>query len=163
MTAPEVPMAEKKQPRPWTPHEERIGSVVVKLMSKANTWVFRATGGRLGAKFLRGAPICLVTTIGRKSGEPRVAPLLYLQDGASVVLVASKGGMSHHPLWYRNLQANPAVEVEIGTDKVPMTARTASDAEKQTLWPRLVAMYPDYDDYQARTTRNIPVLILSPS
>lgn len=155
-------MAEKKQLRPWTPSEERFASVIVKLMSKANTWIFRATGGKLGNKFLRGAPVCLVTTIGRKSGEPRVAPLLYLQDGADVVLVASKGGMSHHPLWYRNMQANPSVEVEIGTDKRHMTARTASDAEKAALWPRLVEMYPDYDDYQARTTRNIPVIICSP-
>jgi deazaflavin-dependent oxidoreductase (nitroreductase family) len=162
MTAPEVPMAEKKQLRPWTPTEERIASVVVKLMSKANTWIFRASGGRLGAKFLRGAPVCLVTTIGRKTGEKRVAPLLYLADGENVVLVASKGGMSHHPLWYRNMQANPAVDVEIGTDRRPMTARTASDQEKQALWPRLVAMYPDYDDYQARTTRDIPVVICSP-
>jgi len=156
-------MAEKKQLRPWTPQEERIASVIVKLMSKANTWIFRASGGRVGAKFLRGAPVCLVTTTGRKTGEPRVAPLLYLADGENVVLVASKGGMSHHPLWYRNMQANPAVEVEIGTEKRPMTARTASDAEKKALWPRLVAMYPDYDDYQARTTRDIPVVICSPS
>jgi len=163
MTAPEVPMADKKQPRPYTPTEERFASVVVKWMSKANTWIFRATGGKLGNKFLRGAPVCLVTTIGRKSGEPRVAPLLYLEDGPNVVLVASKGGMSKHPLWYRNMQANPSVEVEIGTRKRRMTARTASDAEKAALWPRLVAMYPDYDDYQARTTRNIPVVICSPA
>jgi len=163
MTAPEVPMADKKEARPYTPTEERIASVVVKWMSKANTWIFRATGGKLGNKFLRGAPVCLVTTIGRKTGEPRIAPLLYLEDGPNVVLVASKGGMSHHPLWYRNMQANPTVEVEIGTEKRRMTARTASDAEKAALWPRLVAMYPDYDDYQARTTRNIPVVICSPA
>jgi len=153
---------EKGTKPPFTPTQERIGSVAVKVMSNLNTWVYRLTGGRLGGKFLRGAPVLLLTTIGRKSGQPRVAPLLYLQDGERIVLVASKGGMSHHPLWYHNLVANPDVEVEIGTEQRRMSARTASEDEKTAYWPRLTAMYPDYDDYQARTTRDIPVVILSP-
>ena len=70
--------------------------------------------------------------------------------------------MSHHPLWYGNLKANPEVEIEIGTEKAAMVARTATDDEKAELWPKLVAMYRDFDDYQARTERNIPVVILSP-
>lgn len=155
-------MTTKPTARPWTPFEEKVGSVVVKAMSAANTWIFRATGGKWGAKFLRGAPVLLLTTIGRRSGEPRIAPLIYLEDGERLVLVASKGGMSHHPQWYLNLEANPDVEVELpGTGKIAMRAARASDEEKALLWPRLCAIYPDYDDYQARTERNIPVVILT--
>jgi F420H(2)-dependent quinone reductase len=97
-------------PRPWTPAEERFGTIFVKLMSVANIWVYRLTGGWLGSRFRYGAPVCLVTVKGRKTGQPRTVPLLYLQDGADVVLVASKGGMSHHPLWYHNMMATPRVE-----------------------------------------------------
>ena len=146
---------------PWTPTQERLASLIVHLMTAANVWLYRLTGGRLGGTFLRGAPVCLVTTTGKRSGQPRTVALLYLADGNDVVLVASKGGMSHHPAWYHNMVANPAVEVQIGTSTRAMRARRASDAEKATLWPKLVAMYRDYDDYQARTTRNIPVMILS--
>lgn len=148
-------------PRPWSKQEERIGSVLVKWMSAINTWLFRATGGKVGGRFLRGAPVLLLTTTGRKSGQPRTSPLLYLEDGESIILVASKGGMSHSPLWFHNLEANPNCEVEIGTRRQAMVARRASAEEKRALWPRLVAMYKDYDDYQARTTRDIPVLILT--
>ncbi|RIL06636.1 MAG: nitroreductase family deazaflavin-dependent oxidoreductase [Proteobacteria bacterium] len=132
-------------------------------MSALNVWVYRASGGRVGGRFLRGAPVCLVTTTGRKSGQPRTAPLLYLADGERVVIVASKGGMSKHPAWYGNLVANPRCTVEIGRERRAMTARTASADEKAALWPRLVAMYRDYDDYQARTDRDIPVVILEPA
>ena len=104
-----------------------------------------------------------MTVVGRKTGQPRTVPLLYLRRGDDLVVVASKGGMSHHPVWYHNMMATPRVEVEIGTTKRPMTVRRASDDEKAALWPALVQMYPDYADYQARTTRNIPVLILSPA
>jgi deazaflavin-dependent oxidoreductase (nitroreductase family) len=150
------------EPKPFTKQQEKIASFVIKPMSMLNTWLYRWTGGRLGGTFIGGAPVLLLTTIGRKSGQPRTAPLLYLRDGQDLVLVASKAGMSHHPLWYRNLEANPGVEVEIGREKTPMTARRASDEEKETLWPRLVTMYKDFDLYQRRTTRNIPVIILSP-
>ncbi|MBM4269942.1 MAG: nitroreductase family deazaflavin-dependent oxidoreductase [Deltaproteobacteria bacterium] len=155
-------MAETRLP-PWTPTQERMGSVFVKLMTVANVWLFRLSGGRLGAKFRHGAPICLVTAKGKKSGQPRTVALLYLEDGSDIVLVASKGGMSHNPDWYYNMVANPDVDVEIGSSKRRMRARRASDAEKASYWPRLVAMYRDYEDYQARTTRNIPVLVLSPA
>ncbi|MEW6272612.1 MAG: nitroreductase family deazaflavin-dependent oxidoreductase [Thermodesulfobacteriota bacterium] len=151
-----------KKLRPWTPFEEKLGSAVVKAMSVANTWAYRASGGKIGGKFLRGAPVLLLITRGRKSGLERTAPLLYLRDGERIVLVASKGGMSHHPQWYLNVEANPEVAVEIGSERLPMRARRASDEEKAALWPKLCAMYPDYDDYQARTERNIPVLILTP-
>jgi len=151
-----------KKPRPFTPTEERIGNVVIKVMSALNTAAYRLTGGRLGGRFLRGAPVFLLTTIGRKSGQPRTSPLLYIQDGDDYVTVASKGGMSHHPLWFRNLEANPDVEAQVGSKQFKGRARRATAEEKARLWPKLVAMYPDYDDYQARTTRDIPVVIISP-
>jgi deazaflavin-dependent oxidoreductase (nitroreductase family) len=151
------------KPRPFTATEERIGNVVVKAMSALNTFVYRLTGGRLGGRFLRGAPVLLLITVGRRTGQKRTAPLLYMKEGNDYVIVASKGGMSQHPLWYRNLEANPDVEIEIGREKLKARAHRASAAEKKALWPKLVAMYRDFDDYQARTERDIPVVILSPS
>jgi deazaflavin-dependent oxidoreductase (nitroreductase family) len=106
--------------------------------------------------------VLLLTTIGRKSGQPQTAPLLYLTDGDNYVVVASKGGMSHNPLWFKNLEADPRVEIEVGSQKISATARRATDAQKASLWPRLVTMYPSYADYQARTTRDIPVVIITP-
>ena len=150
-----------KKLEPFTPSQERIGNIAVQLMSKANTWIYRATGGRWGNKFIGGAPVFLLLTKGRKSGQIRTAPLIYLEDGDDYIIVASKGGMAKHPVWYLNLKANPDAEVEIGTEKTPVTATRVSDEEKKALWPRLCEIYPDYDDYQARTTRNIPVLRLT--
>lgn len=154
--------ASKRKIRPFTPFEERLGSAVIKAISTLNAAVYRLSGGRVGGRWLRGAPVLLLTTVGRKSGQPRTAPLLYLKQGSDYVVVASKGGMSHHPLWYRNLEANPDVEIQIGRQKIEARARRASGDEKRALWPKLVAMYPDYDLYQARTERDIPVVILSP-
>jgi F420H(2)-dependent quinone reductase len=155
-------MAETKA-RPWTRSEERIGTLVMGMMSTLNIVAYRLSNGRLGGKFPGGAPVLLLTTIGRKSGAKRVAPLLYLQDGNDLIIVASKGGMSQHPAWYRNLEADPAVEVEIGKQKRHYRARRANVEEKARLWPRLVEMYGSFDDYQARTTRDIPVVRLSPA
>jgi len=155
-------MPEKRLP-PWSATQERVADPVIRLMTVANVWAYRLTGGRLGGTFLRGAPICLVTTTGKRSGQPRTVALLYLPDGDDVVLVASKGGMSKSPAWYHNMVARPEVLVQIGSATRRMRARRALDAEKAALWPRLVAMYRDYDDYQARTTRNIPVMLLSPA
>lgn len=148
------------QPRPYTKREVAFANPIIKLMSRVNTWVYRATDGRIGGRFMRGAPVLLLTTVGRKSGQRRVAPLIYGRDGERLLLVASKGGMDHHPLWYRNLAANPDVEVQIGAETTPMRARTASREEKAALWPAMVKVYRDYDDYQARTARDIPLVIL---
>src|SRR5690606_35398396 len=97
---------------------------IMRWMSHANTWLYRKTGGRVGGRFLRGAPVCLLTTTGRKSGEPRTTPLLYLRRGDRVIVVASQGGMPKHPQWYRNLQVTPEVEVEIKKERLRLTART---------------------------------------
>ncbi len=150
------------KPRPYTRAEVAFANPIIQLMSRVNTWAYRATNGRLGGRFLRGAPVMLLTTVGARSGERRVAPLIYVRDGERVVVVASKGGMDHHPQWYRNLVANPDVEVQIGAAVRSMRARTASREEKAALWPQAVAVYRDYDDYQARTARDIPVVVLEP-
>lgn len=148
---------------PYSGRQQKVGNAVIKVMSRANTWLYRRTGGRVGGRFLRGAPVCLVTTTGKKTGLPRTVPLLYLADGDNVVIVASKGGFPEHPQWFHNLVAHPEVTVEVGHHTRHMVARVADPAEKAELWPRLVAMYRDYDSYQARTARDIPVVICSPS
>lgn len=135
----------------------------IRLMSLANTWVFRASGGRLGAKFMRGAPVGLLTTTGRKSGQLRTTPLIYLADGERIVLVASQGGLPRNPLWYDNLATQPEVTFRTPKSERRYRAHTAAAEEKAALWPRLVAIYRDYDDYQKRTDREIPVVVLEPA
>jgi deazaflavin-dependent oxidoreductase (nitroreductase family) len=142
---------------------------IIKTMSNVNTKLFRATRGVLGSKFRVGAafpwgvPVALVTTTGRKSGEQRTVPLLVLVDGPRAVFVGSQGGMAKHPAWYLNLQANPSVVVQTRL-KAPraMVARTADETERARYWPRLTAMYPDFDNYQSWTERTIPVVICEP-
>ena len=137
-------------------------------MSKINVVLYRRTGGRLGSKwrvgsaFPRGLPVCLLTTTGRKSGDPRISPLLFLEDGDRIILVASQGGLPKHPMWYLNLRANPQVTVQVKSRVRPMTAQVADPGERARLWPRLVAMYPDFDNYQAWTDRTIPVVVCTP-
>lgn len=154
----------RERPAQSTEAELKRAKPFIKAMSAANVFVFRLTGGRLGSKFPRqGSPVGLLTTTGRKSGAKRTAPLIYLQDAARVVLVASQGGLPRHPIWYSNLEAHPDVSFETReSGKRAYQARRASPAEKAALWPRLCALYPDYADYQARTEREIPVVILEP-
>ncbi len=150
-----------KELRPFSAREEKFASVAVQVMSKVNTWIYRASGGRFGNKFTRGAPVFLLLTKGRRSGEIRTAPLIYVEDGDDYLIVASKGGMSRNPAWYLNLEVTPECEVELGRERIPMTAKRVSDEEKKALWPKICKVYPDYDDYQARTERNIPVVRLT--
>ncbi len=124
-----------------------------------HVWLYRTSGGRLGGKMGK-APILLLTTTGRKSGKLRTTPLLYLQDGDNLVLVASHGGAPQHPTWWLNLRDNPRAEVEIGRTKQVVIASEVDSEERSRLWPLLVAMYPGYADYQRRTTRTIPVISL---
>jgi deazaflavin-dependent oxidoreductase (nitroreductase family) len=152
-----------KQPRPFTATEVAIANPVIRVMSRVNTWAYRLTGGRLGGKWLHGEPIVLVTVTGRKTGRKLTVPLVALRDGGRVIVVASKGGMDKHPLWYLNLAANPEVEIQDGGATRRMRAHTADDAERAHYWPKLVSLNADFDDYQARTERKIPVVILSPA
>jgi deazaflavin-dependent oxidoreductase (nitroreductase family) len=136
--------------------------VAIKWMSRVNTLAYKVSGGKVGGKFLQGAPVALLTTIGRKSGEPRVSPLLFLRDGNRVVLVASQGGRTNNPMWYLNLKANPKVTVQIKKEVLALTARDATEAERAQYWPELVAMYSSFEDYQNWTERVIPIVICDP-
>ena len=142
---------------------------IIKRMSNLHTRMYRLSGGRLGKNWRIGSaarkavPVCLLTTIGAKSGLPRTAPLCYMEDGANVIVVASQGGTPTNPQWYRNLQANPEVTIEVGRKKRVMRARTASETERARLWPRLVELYHDYENYQTWTEREIPVVICEPA
>jgi deazaflavin-dependent oxidoreductase (nitroreductase family) len=107
-----------------------------------------------------GVPTLLLTTQGRKSGRALMVPLIYGEDGDRYVVVASKAGAEQHPGWYLNLQANPDVEVQVGADVFRARARTASPDERQRLWPRMTAIWPQYDDYQQKTSREIPLVVL---
>jgi F420H(2)-dependent quinone reductase len=135
---------------------------VLRLIGALNAWVYRASGGKWLGRFPGGAPVLLLTTTGRKSGQARTAPLLYLDDEGDFVVVASQGGAPQHPGWYVNLVAQPAAEVQVGERHIPVTASTATADDKAALWPRLVALYPPYDAYQRRTPRQIPVVRLRP-
>ena len=135
---------------------------ITKWMSRANTFVYKKTNGRVGGKLPKGAPVALLTTTGRKSGEPRVSPLLYLRHGDRVILVASQGGAAKNPMWYLNLKANPKVSIQIKDEVLALTARDATEAERTEYWPKLVEMYSSFDDYQSWTDRVIPVVICEP-
>ena len=134
---------------------------VFKWMSRGNTWIYKLTRGKQGGTFKK-APVALLTTTGRKTGQPRVSPLLYMRDGDRVIVVASRGGSDRNPLWYLNLKADPKVQVQIKDEVLQLTARDATDDERATLWPQLVKMYPDFDDYQSWTDRRIPIVVCEP-
>lgn len=111
----------------------------------------------------RGVPTLLITTRGRTSGLRRRSALIYGRDGDDYVLVASKGGAPNHPLWYLNLAAEPEVEIQVGAEILTATARTATGEERARLWATMTRIWPDYDEYQTRTARLIPVVVVAPA
>ena len=135
---------------------------IIKWMSRTQTWLYQKTGGKVAGKFLQGAPVALLTTTGRKTGEPRVSPLLFLREGDRVVLIASQGGAAKNPMWYLNLKANPKVSIQIRDEVLNLTARDATETERAEYWSKMTAMYSSFDDYQAWTDRVIPVVICDP-
>ena len=118
------------------------------------------TGGEVGYRWRNGAPILILTTTGRRSGEPRPKPLIFGEDDGRYVVVASRGGAKHHPGWYLNLAADPAVYVQVKADRFPARARTAEGDERERLWKRMAEIWPAYDDYRQKTEREIPVVVL---
>ncbi len=146
--------------------DDPIVPKIIAAMSKANVWLYQKTGGRLGstwrvgAAFPRGVPVCLLTTVGRKTGARRTTPLLFIEDGDDVVVVGSQGGLPKHPQWYLNVLANPRATLQIKRDVREVVARVADPEERARLWPRLVAHYADFESYQAWTDREIPVIVL---
>lgn len=142
---------------------------VLKYGARAQVKAFRLTNGRIGSKWRIGAgfrkpvPTLLLNHVGRKSGRPFTTPLLYLEHGRDLVIVASQGGLPKNPQWYSNLVAQPDVTVELrGEGARPVRARTASPEERATLWARLVELYTDFASYAAWTDREIPVVVLEP-
>ena len=120
---------------------------------------YEKTNGEEGHLY-NGVPALLLTTKGRKTGEPFVLPLFYGVDGEKHVVVASRGGAPRHPHWYTNLTAEPHVDVQVKDDKFAAIARTATAEEKPKLWEMMAKIWPSYNDYQAKTDREIPVVIL---
>src|ERR1700751_1277220 len=134
----------------------------VKWVSKINTFMYRRSGGEGVGGSIQGIPVALLTTTGRKSGEPRVSPLYFHRDGDTVVVAASKGGSDKNPMWYLNLKANPKVQVQIKKEVLDLTARDATEEERANYWPQLVKMYSGYEEYQSWTDRTIPIVICDP-
>ncbi len=141
-------------------------TVRVAPMTNPNDWnqqiiaEFRANEGRVGGQF-EGAPVLLLTTTGAKSGLPRTSPMMYLPDGERLVVFASKAGAPTNPDWYHNLVANPIVTVEVGTEKYEATATATAGGERDELYARQAELYPGFAEYEAKTTRVIPVVALT--
>lgn len=133
-----------------------------RILGRIHTRIYRATGGKVGGGMGK-ARVLLLTTTGRKTGQPRTQPLLYARAGDGYVLIASKGGAEHDPLWYRNLQATPRAEIQVGRKKQQVQARTAEGEERERLWRSLADLYPGYDKYAEKTSRTIPVVLLEPA
>jgi F420H(2)-dependent quinone reductase len=128
----------------------------------AHGWLYGATKGAIGHRLPGLPPFLLLDHVGAKSGIERTSPLVYFEDGDDLVIVASKGGYPRHPGWFHNLRANPETTVQVGSERRRVRARIATDAERNRLWPRAVETWAGYDDYQARTDRKIPLVILEP-
>ena len=120
------------------------------------------TDGAEGHEWQPGVFTLLLTTTGRRSGEPYTTPLIYVRDGDDYIIVASKGGADEHPDWYRNLDANPEVTIRVGADVLSGVAATVDADRRARVWPRLTEVWPDYDDYVASTHREIPVVAIMP-
>ena len=123
---------------------------------------FRANGGKVGGQF-EGAPLLLLHTTGARSGQPRVSPMMYQAVDGGYAVFASKGGAPTNPDWYHNLLANPHTRAEIGTETVELVARVAEGDERERIWSAQKAAYPGFADYERKTTRQIPVIVLQPA
>ena len=146
-------MAEQLKPVESSPGTD------ITLLGEEHVRVYRETGGETGYLW-NGVPTLLLTMTGRKSGERRTIPIIYRQVGDKYVIIASKGGSATHPAWYLNVSADPNVEVQIKGEVFRATARTAASPEREELWAEAVSAWPNYDLYQSRTTRLIPVVVL---
>ena len=141
-----------------TPFDRLVGLRLLQLHQQ----VYELTGGRWGHRMGRLRTLLLRTT-GRRSGRQRTAALLYHRDGDRLVVVGSKGGSDAAPSWLLNIRAHPDVEVQVGTQRFPARAHIATAAERRRLWPVMTALWPDYERYQAQTSRRIPLVILEPA
>jgi F420H(2)-dependent quinone reductase len=140
-----------------------VAKRILTIVSRLHVALYRLSGGRVGGRFRNKAPVLLLTTTGRKSGKQRTTPLLYVEEDGGYVVVASVGGAPKHPAWFLNLRDDAAATIQVGSRRLPVTARTATDEERARLWPVVNRMYAGYDTYQAKTTRQIPLVILTPA
>ena len=138
----------------------------MRFVARAVLWLhvtlYRLTKGRIGGRFIAGSPILLLTTTGRKTGKRRTRPLAYVRDGERYVLCASNGGSPTHPGWYHNLAATGRAEIQVGPEHLAVSARTADPTERGRLFPRFVEMYKGYGAYEDKTSRQIPLVLLTP-
>jgi len=130
------------------------------LFGPEHVRVYRETGGERGYEW-RGTTILLLTTRGRRSGEPRTMPLIHRTDGERWVVVASKGGAPEDPLWFQNLQADPEATIQVRAEEIPVRASVAEGEERERLWGLMTEVWPAYDEYQQKTSREIPVVVLT--
>jgi deazaflavin-dependent oxidoreductase (nitroreductase family) len=138
-----------------------LGARGLRWTGKLNTPLYRLSGGRIGGRVGR-APVLLLTTTGRKSGQPRTAPVVYLRDGENVVLINTNAGNAKVPAWSLNLKANPDAEVELGRERRKVRARVAEGDERADLWRKHVAQYEGFDHYKEKLDREISVFVLEP-
>ncbi len=138
----------------------RLKPGAIRLIGRVHAWLWKLAGGKLADAFGR-APFMMLTTKGRKTGRLRTTPVLYLRDGADLIVVASFGGNDMQPAWYLNLESCPEAEVIVKGARRRLLAHRVSPEEKELIWARLVKMYPNFDVYQQQTSREIPLLRLS--
>jgi deazaflavin-dependent oxidoreductase (nitroreductase family) len=139
-----------------------IGKWIFKQFMRFQILMYRRSGGkRMGS--LRGMPLLLLTTVGRNTGQQHVAPVMYLRDGGNYIVTASNNGAAKHPGWFVNLQTNPQTTIEVDGMTKSVMAHQASPEEKKRLWAQLVEQAPFFEDYQKKTTRDIPMVILQPT
>jgi F420H(2)-dependent quinone reductase len=145
----------------WARASNSLGATGLRLIGKLNAPLYRLSGGRVGGK-LGQAPILLLTTTGRKSGQPRTAPVLYLADGDRFVVINTNAGNHKTPAWSLNLRANPEAEVEIGRKRVAVRSRLAEGEERADLWRRSMEQYEGWDFYESKLDREVGVFVLEP-
>lgn len=145
----------------WSRFSMSLGRSGLRLAGKMNIPVYRATRGRVWGKVGK-APVLLLTSTGRRSGQQRVAPVVYLADGANVIVIGSNAGNKNEPGWSFNLKANPDAHVEIGAEHRDVRARVAEGEERERLWKAMNVQYSGFDDYEAKTSRDIAVFVLEP-
>jgi len=138
-----------------------LGTTGLRWAGKMNVPLYRASGGRIGGRVGK-APVLLLTTTGRKSGESRTAPVVYLADGENMIVIGSNAGNDRVPAWALNLKAKPDAEVEVGRRQVHVRARVAEGEERADLWRKSNQQYAGFDDYEARTDRDIALFVLEP-
>ncbi|MGA8331725.1 MAG: nitroreductase family deazaflavin-dependent oxidoreductase [Mycobacterium sp.] len=132
------------------------------LLGEDHVRAYRESGGEVGYLW-NGVPTLLLTATGRRTGRKLTSPLIFARDGDDYLIVASMGGAPRHPSWFLNLQAKPEADIQVKADTFPVVARAASATEKPRLWKIVTDVWPNYDVYQSRTDRDIPVVVLSPT